>query len=310
MNFHQQKKSEDGKSILKLRIKNGVVVCLYLAVNEDIDAIEDIITELDTRTPEQSEDTSGVTEDKETAGVALATIIDWHAQITCSYFMRVGDMTNNNKLKNYKLYKLKKMKPAELKMAAATTSTICTAFLTELLKFRITALTIDKIATANTAYAPLSNEPKEVRQKTKLNTASIKELIKMLTHIINFRLRGSLKAMEELHPDLYAQFYELTFEDKIGAHSHFLPSVVTGTIYIKAVDSITGQPLEGVSFRGVGFTEVVVTDSLGMGLIELPIGTQTIKFIFFDYLGTQITMDVLEEDMHADVVMVMGTGSS
>ena len=62
-----QEKVEDAKSILKTRTENSVVFLTFPAVNEDIDAIEDIVTEIDLRSPTQTEDNTGIAEDKETA---------------------------------------------------------------------------------------------------------------------------------------------------------------------------------------------------------------------------------------------------
>ena len=100
--------------------------------------------------------------------------------------------------------------------------------------------------------------------------------------------------------------YNLTFDDKLGAHSHYPPSVVTGNVILKAVNRITGEPVEGVSFRAVGFLQVVLTDNFGIGLMVLPIGTQIIKMICFDYLSNETTVEVIEGDQHQDVHMTMG----
>ena len=305
MNKHIQEKVEDGKSIVKTRAENAVIIAGFPAVDEDIDAIEEIIVEIDSRSPDQTMDNTGIAEDKETAAIALAEEIDKHAQLAGSYLMKMGDMTNYNKIKNYKLYKLKRMKPAELKIAAATIIKICTDFLTQLLPYKVTALTIAKITAANTAYEPLSNEPKETREKKKISTTSIIDLSKQLTFVINYQLRGSLIALKEPQPDLYYLLYNFTFDDKLGAHSHFPISVVTGHVIIKAINSVTGEPIEGVSFRAVGFPQVSVTDNLGMAIIELPLGTQVLKMICFDYQANEITVEVSEEDLHTTVTMTL-----
>ena len=305
MNKLQQEKLLDGKSILKLRLVNGTIVELYIAVDEDIDAIEEVITEIEIRVPFQKSDKTGVALDKGASALELAKIIDWHAIIACSYFMRVKDMTNYNKLKNYKLWMLKKLKPAELKIAASTVQSVCTTFVAELAKFRITALTIAKVAAADAAYEPHANEPKEVRVKSKLNTTSINDLFKLLTSIINFRFRGSLKAMEEVHPDLYKEFYVLTYEDKIGAHSHFPPSVITGNVLMRVSEILGGQALSNVSIRAYGFPEVEISDILGMAGMELPIGTQKIQFMCFDYQLLEVTITVVEGNQQLDAVMTL-----
>ena len=305
MNKHIQEKVEDGKSISKIRKENAVITAGFLAIDEDIDDIDEIILEIDSRSPDQSMDNTGIAEDKETAAIVLAELIDTHAQLAGSYLMKMGDMTNYNKIKNYKLYKLKRMKPAELKIAATTIIKICTDFLTQLLPYKVTALTIAEITAANAAYEPLSNEPKETREKRKITTTSIYELSGQLTHVINFRLRGSLVAMKKPFPDLYNLYYNLTFDDKLGVHSHFPISVITGHVILKIINSVTGEPIEGVSLRAVGFPEVSTTDNLGMAIIELPIGTQVLKMICFDYLANEITVEITKEDLHTTVTMTL-----
>ncbi len=305
MNKHIQEKVEDGKSIVKTRAENAVIVAGFPAVDEDIDAVDEIIVEIDSRSPDQTLDNTGIAEDKETASIVLAELIDNHAQLAGSYFMKMGDMTNYNKVKNYKLYKLKKMKPAELKIAATTIIKICTDFLTQLLPYKVTALTIAEITAANAAYEPLSNEPKETREKRKITTTSIYELSGQLTHVINFRLRGSLIAMKKSQPDLYNLLYNLTFDDKLGAHSHFPISVITGHVILKIINSVTGEPIEGVSLRAVGYPQVGTTDNLGMVIIELPVGTQVLKMICFDYVANEITVEITIEDLHTTVTMTL-----
>ena len=304
MNKHEQEKLEDGKSISKIRTENIVDVAVFTAVTEDIDEIDSIIAEIDKRTPDQSENKTGIAEDKESTSIVLIDEIYKHAQLAGSYFMKMGDMTNYNKV-NFKLWKLKKMKPADLKIAATNIIKTCTTNLTVLLPYGITVLSIAKITTANAAYEIRSNEPKEKREANTVNTASINELFKQLTVVINIRLRGSLIIMKETKPDLYNLLYNLTFDDKIGAHSHFPVSVVTGHVILKAINSVTGEPIEGVSFRAVGYAQVSTTDNLGMAIIELPLGTQVLKMICFDYQANEITVEVTKEDLHTTVTMTL-----
>ena len=304
MNIHEQEKVEDGKSISKIRKDNELKIAGFPAVAEDIDAVDEVLTEIDLRTPSQSSVNTGITIDKETAKMLLVSEIFKNGQLAGSYFMKMGDMTNYNKV-NYIFWKLKKMKPAEIKIAGVNMANICTEFLSVLLPYKITALSIAKITEANTAYEPLSNEPKEKRIENKINTKSIHELIKQLTEIINLRLRGSLIAMKDSDPDLYYLLYNLTFNDKIGAHSHYPPTVVTGNLVAKVTNNSTGEPIEGVSLRAVGFPQVILTDNFGLAIFELPLGAQVVKFLGFDLQPLELNVEIVAGDVHADVIMTM-----
>ncbi len=305
MNKHEKEKLEDAKSISKIRTENAVEVAAFPAVDGDIEDIDVIVAKIESLGPAQSSDDTGVAIDKETAKLILAEEIYNHGQLAGSYFMKKGDMTNYRKV-NFKFWKLKRLKPTDLKNAAVNMIKICTENLPVLLPYKITTLTIAKLTTDNANYEPLSNKPKEKRIAHKITTTAINDAVKRLTHVINLRLKGSLIAMKEPKPALYYLLYNLTFDDKLGAHSHYPPSVVTGNVIIKAVNSVTGEPVEGVSFRAVGFPQVILTDNFGIGLFVLPIGMQIIKMICFDYLPGEITVEVIEGDQHQDVQMTMG----
>ena len=306
MNIHEQKKLEDGKSILKIRDDNVAKMSDYPAVNSDIDEVKDIIDAIDEKSPEQGTDNTGVAIDKDASKNALAEVVFEHGQLSGSYFRKIGDMTNFKKV-DVKLYILKRMKPADLKIAAVNMVKVCTEFVVPLGPYKITTVTIAKITAANAAFAPLSNEPKVKRQETKITTTAIRDLFKRYTSLVNLRLRGSLIAMSGPDPELYNKFISLTFEDKVGAHSHFPPSVITGILIIKATDVITGEPIEGVSIRVVGFPYVAHTDQFGIAIIEAPIGNQVIKLIAFDHLACEFSIMVTVEEQHKDVEMSLAS---
>jgi len=111
--------------------------------------------------------------------------------------------------------------------------------------------------------------------------------------------------MKKSQPDLYNLLYNLTFDDKLGAHSHFPISVITGHVILKIINSVTGEPIEGVGLRAVGFPQVSYTDNLGMAIIELPVGTQVLKMICFDYEANEITVEITKEDLHTTVTMTL-----
>jgi len=72
--------------------------------------------------------------------------------------------------------------------------------------------------------------------------------------------------------------------------------VITGDVFLKATDINTGEPLQGVSIKIVGFPEVYLTDENGMVEIEAPIGTQEAKIMAFDHVAKQISITFTEEN--------------
>ena len=304
MDKHEQEKLEDAKSILKIRTDNAADIADYPAVDEDIDDIGTIVAAIDLRSPSQKSDNTGITKDKKSAKIILAEEIFKHAVLAGSYFMKKGDMTNFNKV-NYKFWKLKRLKPTDLKIAAVNMVKICTEKLTVLLPYKITAVTVARITTANASYEPLSNEPKEKRIVHTINTKAINDKFTELDKIVNVRLRGSLMAMKDSLPDLYYLLYNLTFDDKLGAHSHYPPSVVTGNLIVKVINSATGEPIEGVSLKAVGFPQVRLTDNFGVALLVLPVGSQKIKLIYFDFQETEFTIEIIDGEQNHEIMMTL-----
>lgn len=293
---------QDGKLILKIYNDNKTVVDTFVAVKNDIADLKIIIQDIDKRTPAQSEDNTGITEDKGLSRNNLAQVVFDHGQLAGSYFISQSDMDNFRKV-DFKLYKLLKMKPEDLKVAARNMIAICTDKLIELGDHGITTASIATITTALVDFDPKSAEPKEVRTAHTVNTTAIKKDFKDMRVVRCIRLRRSLKAMEKTQNDLYLQLFALTYDDKLGVHSHRDPMISTSNLFVKVTDVATGDPLYGVSIKETGIEEVVLTDIHGMAEIEMSEGAHELNFMAFNHLNLKENITTTIDDMHLDVQM-------
>ncbi len=302
MNKTEEEELNDSKSILKIYLENKPIIDTFIAVKKDIADLKVIVDDVDQRTPAQSEDNTGITENKELSKDTLAQIVFDHAQLAGSYFISIYDMENFRKV-DYKLYNLKRMKSEDLKIAARDMITICTTYLSELADYSITLASIAEITTALADFEPKSGEPKEVRTAHTGNTKTIKNNFKALRIVRCVRLRRSLKALEKTQNDLYLKLYSFTYDDKIGAHSHRDPKAVTTTLFIKVTDAATGDPLYGVSIKETGVEEVVLTDVHGMTEIELTEGDHELNFMAFNHQNLKENVTITADDLHITVLM-------
>ncbi len=298
---HPEKAKYDSFIKMKdFRLKNILILTPFAAVIKDFDDLDANTDKITAKLPLQKTDETGIAEDKEKIHDILITKILENSNPTCSYLYSVGDMTNHNKI-NYSEYALNRLTPADLESAANIVIKVCTEQILHLTTYKVTALTIAEIETAKANYLEKTNQPAEIKIDHKVNTTGIKSLFKNGSKIVKFRLVKSIYAIKKENPEAYETFIDLCHEIQIGVRSHHAPTVITGTVFIKATDSNTEEPLQFVSIKIVGFPEAYVTDENGMVEIEAPIGPQEAKIMAFDHVAKQMSITFTEEDQTINI---------